>query len=84
MLFRLQTAFSSCDLIEQAKNDGEKVNNNVLAKQVGIEVEKRNTEEKWNVAYKRRVVSVCRCYLQCSERCFSLVYNGSFKVYVYV
>ena len=37
---------------------GEKVNNYALAKQVGIEVEQRNTEEEWDVAYKRRVVSV--------------------------
>ena len=29
-----------------------------MAKQVGIEVEQRNTEEEWDVAYKRRVVSV--------------------------
>jgi hypothetical protein len=29
-----------------------------LAKQVGIEVEQRNAEEKWDVAYKLRVVSV--------------------------
>ena len=46
------------DLIEQAKTDGTKVNNYALAKQVGIEVEQRNTEEEWDVAYKRRVVSV--------------------------
>ena len=38
--------------------DGEKVNNYALAKHVGIEVEQRNTEEEWDVAYKRRVVSV--------------------------
>ena len=25
---------------------------------MGIEVEQRNTEEEWDVAYKRRVVSV--------------------------
>jgi hypothetical protein len=29
-----------------------------LAKQVGIEVEQRNTKEEWDVAYKRRVLSV--------------------------
>ena len=29
-----------------------------MAKQVGIEVEQRNTEEEWDIAYKRRVVSV--------------------------
>ena len=46
------------DLIEQATANGEKVNNYALAKQVGIEVEQRNTEEEWDVAYKRRVVSV--------------------------
>ena len=34
------------------------MNNYALAKQVGIEVEQRNTEEEWDVAYKRRVVSV--------------------------
>ena len=28
------------------------------AEQVGIEVEQRNTEEEWDVSYKRRVVSV--------------------------
>ena len=46
------------DLIEQAEANGEKVNNYALAKQVGIEVEQRNTEEEWDIAYKRRVVSV--------------------------
>ena len=46
------------DLIEQAETDGTKVNNYELAKRVGIEVEQRNTEEEWDVAYKRRVVSV--------------------------
>ena len=35
-----------------------KETNYSLAKQVGIEVEQRNTEEEWDVAYKRRVVSV--------------------------
>ena len=34
------------------------MNNYALAKQVGIEVEQRNTEEEWDIAYKRRVVSV--------------------------
>jgi hypothetical protein len=34
------------------------VSNYALAKQVGIEVEQRNTEEEWDVAFKRRVVSV--------------------------
>ena len=46
------------DLIEQAEANGEKVNNCALAKQVGIDVEQRNTEEEWDAAYKRRVVSV--------------------------
>ena len=54
----LQTAFALYDLIEQAEIEGTKVNNYALAKQVGIEVEQRNTDEEWNVAYKRRVVSV--------------------------
>ena len=54
----LQTAFALYDLIEQAEANGEKVNNYALAKQVGIEVEQRNTEEEWDVAYKRSVVSV--------------------------
>ena len=45
-------------MIEQAETDGTKVNNYALAKQVGIEVEQRNAEEEWDVAYKRRVVSV--------------------------
>ena len=54
----LQTAFSLYELIEEAEANGEKVNNYELAKQVGIEVEQRNTEEEWDVAYKRRVVSV--------------------------
>ena len=54
----LQTAFALYDLIEQAEIEGAKVNNYALAKQVGIEVEQRNTDEEWNVAYKRRVVSV--------------------------
>ena len=35
-----------------------KVNNYALAKQVGIEVEQCNTDEEWDDAYKRRVVSV--------------------------
>ena len=42
----------------RAEANGEKVNNYALAKQVGIEVEQRNTEEEWDIAYKRRVVSV--------------------------
>ena len=42
----------------RAEAYGEKVNNYALAKQVGIEVEQRNTEEEWDIAYKRRVVSV--------------------------
>ena len=42
----------------RAEANGEKVNNYVLAKQVGIEVEQRNTKEEWDVAYKLRVVSV--------------------------
>lgn len=54
----LQTAFALYDLIEQVEANGEKVNNYALAKQVGIEVEQRNAEEEWDVAYKRRVVSV--------------------------
>ena len=54
----LQKAFALYDLIEQAETEGTKVNNYALAKQVGIEVEQRNTEEEWDVAYKRRVVSV--------------------------
>ena len=49
----LQTAFALYDLIEQAETEGTKVNNYALAKQVGIEVEQRNTEEEWDVAYKR-------------------------------
>jgi len=54
----LQTAFSLYDLIEQAELNDEKVNNYNLAKQVGLVVEQRNTEEEWDVANKRRVVSV--------------------------
>lgn len=54
----LQTAFVLYDLIEQAEAKGEKVNNYALAKQVGIKVEQRNTEEGWVIAYKRRVVYV--------------------------
>ena len=34
------------------------VNYYELAKQVGVQVEQRNTKEEWDVAYKRRVVSV--------------------------
>ena len=45
-------------MIEQAEADGTKVNNYSLAKQVGIIVEQRNAEEQWDIAYKRRVVSV--------------------------
>jgi len=54
----LQTAFALYDLLEQAERNDEKVNNYNLAKQVGLEVEQRNTEDEWDVAYKRRVVSV--------------------------
>ena len=54
----LQTAFALYDLIEQAEANSEKVNNYALAKQVGIEVEQRNTEEEWDDANRRRVVSV--------------------------
>ena len=50
----LQTAFALYDLIEQAEANEEKVNNYALAKQVGIEVEQRNTEEQWDIAYKRK------------------------------
>ena len=42
----------------RAEANGEKVNNYAMAKQVGIEVEQGNTEEQWDIAYKRRVVSV--------------------------
>jgi len=45
-------------LIEQAEANGEKVNNYALAKQVGIEVGQRSIGEMWDIAYKRRVVSV--------------------------
>lgn len=34
------------------------MNNYALTKQLGIEVEQRYTEERWDIAYKRRVVSV--------------------------
>ncbi|PAR56894.1 hypothetical protein CGT93_01150 [Vibrio metoecus] len=54
----LETEFALFDLIEQTETNGEKVNNYALVKQVGIEVDQRNTEEEWDVAYKRRVVSV--------------------------
>ena len=40
------------------KVNGELVNNCKLAKQVLIEVEQRNTEEKWDVSYKRSLVSL--------------------------
>ena len=53
----LQTAFALYELIEKAEAIGEKVNNYELAKKVVIEVVQRNTEEEWDVAYKRRVVS---------------------------
>ena len=46
----LQAAFKLYGLIEQAAANGEKVNNYALSKQVGIEVEQRNTEEEWDVA----------------------------------
>ncbi|MDB4100228.1 hypothetical protein N9531_02755 [Amylibacter sp.] len=45
-------------MIKQAEANGEKINNYELAKQVGIEVEQHNTEEEWDDAYKRRVVSI--------------------------
>ena len=54
----LQTAFALCDLIVTAEAVGEKLNNYALAKQEGIEVEQRNTDEEWDIANKRRVVFV--------------------------
>ena len=54
----LRMAFDLYDLIAEAESNGEKVNNYDLAKQVGLEVGQRNTDEEWNIAYKRRVVSV--------------------------
>lgn len=54
----LETAFRILDWIDEAEANGEKVNNYALAEQVGIEVEQRNTDEEWDIAYKRRVVSV--------------------------
>jgi hypothetical protein len=54
----VQKVFELIDLIGQAEANDEKVSNYALAKQVGIEVEQRNTEEERDVAYKRRVVSV--------------------------
>ena len=46
------------DLIDEAEADGTKVNNYALAKQEGIGVEQRNTQEEWDISYKRRIVSV--------------------------
>ena len=54
----LEKSFTILDWIDEAEASGKKVNNYELAKVVGIEVEQRNTEEEWDVAYKRRVVSV--------------------------
>ena len=54
----LEKSFKILDWIDEADASGKKVNNFELAKVVGIEVERRNTEEEWDVAYKRRVVSV--------------------------
>jgi hypothetical protein len=54
----LQMASALYDLIEQAERNGENVSDYNLAKQVGLAVEQRNSEEEWDVAYKRRVVSV--------------------------
>ena len=53
----LQTAFALYDLIEDAKTNGDKVNNYDLARKVGIEVEQRNTDN-WVEGCRRRVVSV--------------------------
>lgn len=57
-LLRVEQKSPLYDLIEQAEGNGEKVSNYALAKKVGIEVEQRNTEEEWDVACKRRVVSI--------------------------
>ena len=54
----LQTAFALYDLIKKAETEGTKVNNYTLAKQVGIAVELRNTEEERDIANQRRLVSV--------------------------
>ena len=54
----LEKSFTILDWIDKAEASGKKVNNYELAKVVGIEVEQRNTEEEWDAAYKRRVVSV--------------------------
>ena len=68
------------DLIEQAEAIGEKVSNFALSKQVGIEVEQRNTEEEWDVAYKRRVV-----YVAVSRKkkvAVDAIFNVSFGLFI--
>ena len=54
----LEKSFKILDWIHEAEASGKKVNNYELAKVVGIEVEQRNSEEEWDAAYERRVVSV--------------------------
>ena len=54
----LEKSFTILVWIDEPESSGKKVNNYELAKVVGIEVEQRNTEEEWDAAYKRRVVSV--------------------------
>jgi hypothetical protein len=54
-------AFALYDLIDEAQRNGYKVNNFVLAKQVGFEVEQCNTEEE----------SGYRCHKRGSKRYLS-------------
>ncbi len=58
------------------------MSNYALAKQVGIEVEQRNTEEEWDVAFKRRVVSVAVSRKKkVAVDAIKLVVNGIFMYY---
>jgi hypothetical protein len=54
----LQTAFTLLELVTQAEQAKEAPSNFDLAKQIGLEVTQRSSDQVWNAAYQRRVVSV--------------------------
>ena len=57
-IHNLQLAFRIYLLTKQYEEQGEKVKNFELAKEVGLEVEQRNSDEAWDDAYHKRVLSV--------------------------
>ena len=81
----LEKSFKILDWIDEADASGKKVNNFELAKVVGIEVEQRNTEEEWDVAYKRRVVSVAVSRKKkVAVDAIKSVVNGVFPSYIFI